>query len=84
MKKLLLLCSLALPLLAAAQTEQYAPAPVVGAEKPQHWCGATEFAGGEADLATWAQQYYSQPTAQQRMVNTKNCAQVSLSVLCVM
>jgi Secretion system C-terminal sorting domain/Pregnancy-associated plasma protein-A len=62
MKKFLFLLSAGLPFFAQAQ-EQKAP-PTERPAELKHWCGSTEFAGGEQGLDAWAQDYYSHPQVQ--------------------
>ena len=81
MKKQVLIGLLAFaPIFAIAQSELYAPTPTNLDGKPAHWCGATEFAGGDAGLTAWAQQYYN-PSNAQRLVNTKKYLPTALHLI---
>lgn len=71
MKKILITLTLALSTLMAvqAQTTPYYEPPTKN-ELPQQWCGSgTDFAGGEAGLTAWANDYYA--AGKRATVNTK-------------
>ncbi len=68
MKHFLLALTLSVPFFAKAQSPYYEPP--AKANIPQQWCGSgTDFAGGEADLAAWANDYYT--LGKRATVNTK-------------